>query len=97
EGWKRRDWDGQKLLELFHEFGFRSFAERVRKTHASSGAKKNAEVLATIGEARRAGGISPPSSTKVKPKARGADAPRSPGLFDEIMEVPQAAEPKAEV
>src|SRR5207245_4073026 len=23
EGWKRRDWDGQRLLELFHAFGFR--------------------------------------------------------------------------
>ena len=49
EGWKRRDWDGQKLLELFHEFGFRGFAERVRKTLAGSGAKKNAEALATAG------------------------------------------------
>src|SRR5207247_901161 len=45
QGWKRRDWDGQRLLELFHEFGFRGFAERVRKTLAASGAKKNAEVL----------------------------------------------------
>ena len=34
DGWKRRDWDGQRLLELFHEFGFRGFAERVRKTLA---------------------------------------------------------------
>ena len=32
EGWRRRDWDGQRLLELFHEFGFRGFAERVRST-----------------------------------------------------------------
>jgi DNA polymerase I len=49
EGWRRRDWDGQRLLELFHEFGFRGFAERVRKTLARSGAKKNADALATAG------------------------------------------------
>ena len=49
DGWKRQDWDGQRLLELFHEFGFRGFAERVRKTLAASGAKKNAEVLAAAG------------------------------------------------
>ena len=44
--WQRKDWDGQRLLELFHEFGFRSFAERVRKTLTTSGAKKNEEALA---------------------------------------------------
>src|SRR5262249_9341880 len=49
EGWKRRDWDGQKLLELFHEFGFRGFAERVRKTLAASGAQKNAAALEAAG------------------------------------------------
>ncbi len=51
DGWKRRDWDGQRLLELFHEFGFRGFAERVRKTLTASGAKKNASVLDIAGEA----------------------------------------------
>ena len=55
EGWKRRDWDGQRLLELFHEFGFRGFAERVRSTMAKSGAKKNAAVLETAGLASTAG------------------------------------------
>jgi DNA polymerase-1 len=55
EGWRRRDWDGQRLLELFHEFGFRQFAERVRKTLTASGARKNAELLAVAG-------ISPPPS-----------------------------------
>ena len=49
EGWKRRDWDGQRLLELFHEFGFRGFAERVRRTMTTSGAKKNAALLTTAG------------------------------------------------
>src|SRR5262245_9545408 len=60
EGWKRKDWDGQQLLELFHEFGFRGFAERVRKTLTNSGAKKNAEALAMAGlapsEAEASGG-----------------------------------------
>ncbi|MCS6864577.1 MAG: DNA polymerase I [Gemmataceae bacterium] len=55
DGWRRRDWDGPRLLELFHEFGFRRFAERVRKTLATHGAQKNAELLATAG-------ISPPST-----------------------------------
>ena len=49
DGWKRRDWDGQRLLELFQEFDFRGYANRVRKTLASSGAAKNAEVLAEAG------------------------------------------------
>ena len=30
EGWRRRDWHGQELLELFQEYGFRGFANRVR-------------------------------------------------------------------
>ena len=49
EEWRRKDWDGQRLLEIFHEFGFRGFAERVRKTLTASGAKKNEEVLETAG------------------------------------------------
>lgn len=49
EGWRRRDWDASRLLQLFQEFGFRGFAERVRSTLASSGAKKNSTVLETAG------------------------------------------------
>jgi DNA polymerase I len=63
ELWKRRDWDGQKLLELFHEFGFRGFAERVRRTLTTSGAQKNASALA-------AAGLSPASPS---PSAPGPD------------------------
>ena len=37
DGWRRRDWDGQRLLELFQEFGFRGYAERVRKTLTAGG------------------------------------------------------------
>ena len=50
DGWRRQDWDGQRLLELFQEFDFRGFATRVRTTLSGSGAKKNADLLAAIGE-----------------------------------------------
>ncbi|MBN9120757.1 MAG: DNA polymerase I [Planctomycetes bacterium] len=111
ENWKRRDWDGQKLLELFHEFGFRGFAERVRKTLASSGAKKNAEALTIAGLAPAPAAPAVPSGSddgrgvptapsaaapteptkpaKGKGKAKKA-APKTPSLFDELMEEPGA-------
>lgn len=90
EGWKRRDWDGQRLLELFQEFGFRGFAERVRGTLKASGSKKNAAVLELAGEAGRAGEKASPAREARQP-ARAAKAPsradsRSPGLFDMIYE-----------
>ncbi|HEY1189201.1 MAG TPA: DNA polymerase, partial [Gemmata sp.] len=98
EGWRRRDWDGQKLLELFHEFGFRGFAERVRKTLAGSGAKKNAEALAIAGLApapaadgaagRGVPGAQPAPAKKTKGKSK---KPTGPGLFDLLMEEPGAA------
>ncbi|HEX4611934.1 MAG TPA: DNA polymerase, partial [Urbifossiella sp.] len=92
DGWKRRDWDGQRLLELFHEFGFRGFAERVRKTVAAGGAAKNAAILESIGEA---GGVSGSTATGAttapQPRAaarakRSASArkPDGPSLFDQI-------------
>lgn len=84
--WKRRDWDGQRLLELFHEFGFRGFAERVRKTLTSSGAKKNAEVLSISGEpgdASRRVPVPPPGDSR-----RPAHA--APSLFDAIDEFADA-------
>jgi len=65
EAWRRRDWDGQKLLELFHEFGFRGFAERVRKTLAKSGAVRNAEALEAAGLAPAASGRTPDASPGV--------------------------------
>jgi DNA polymerase-1 len=98
EGWKRRDWDGQRLLELFHEFGFRGFAERVRKTMAASGAKKNAEALEVAGIVqanpdRKGGGNSTlhpiaPVPSSPKPKRSKSKAPTGPSLFDTIMEEP---------
>ncbi len=102
EGWKRRDWDGQKLLELFHEFGFRGFAERVRKTLASSGAKKNAEVLAVAGLApssEASGGRQPPDAgddKKPAKKAKGKAKKVTAGLFDQLMEEPEAGAPVAD-
>jgi DNA polymerase-1 len=72
DGWKRRDWDGQKLLELFHEFGFRGFAERVRRTLAGSGARKNADVLATAGLAPAPPEPSAPDDGRAVPGAAPA-------------------------
>jgi len=80
EGWKRRDWDGPKLLELFHEFGFRGFAERVRKTLARSGAAKNTDALA-------AAGLSPTPAAKKPATPRASSKtkkPKGPSLFDMI-------------
>jgi DNA polymerase-1 len=86
EGWKRRDWDGQRLQELFHEFGFRGFAERVRNTLLKSGAQKNAAALEAAGLA--SGGPTtavaqgtPPSKGKERGSKKAAG---SPGLFDAI-------------
>ena len=97
EGWRRRDWDGQKLLELFHEFGFRGFSDRVRRTLAGSGAKKNADALATAGLAPDATerGV-PAKKAKGKGKAK-KDAPGTQNLFAELMEegAPAAADEPA--
>lgn len=106
EGWKRRDWDGQKLMELFHEFGFRGFAERVRKTLAGSGAKKNAEALAVAGltptaptapdddrgvpNAATREATSGEDKKAKKTRAKKAAVPKGASLFDELMEEPGA-------
>ncbi len=93
EGWKRRDWDGQALLELFQEFGFRGFTERVRSTLKGSGAKKNADILASIGE----GGTpsTPPATTTSVARAgsrKKAPAKKATGfsLFGELGVEPDA-------
>ncbi len=85
ENWCRRDWDGPRLLELFQEFGFRGFANRVRSTLTRSGAAKNAAMLDTIGAG--------PVNTAPLPRRR-ADA--KPSLFDQIYETesPFADQPK---
>jgi DNA polymerase-1 len=77
DGWKRREWDGQRLLELFQEFGFRGFANKVRSTLTAGGAKRNAELLASIGE---------PASTTVAEAAPADHRPRKgqQSLFDQI-------------
>ena len=88
DGWRRQDWDGQRLLELFHEFGFRGFAERVRKTLTTSGAKKNAEVLATAGVASDGGRDGQPATaapiTQAPPRAN-PEAGRSPASSTRSM------------
>jgi DNA polymerase-1 len=99
EKWKRRDWDGQKLLELFQEFGFRGFAERVRKTLTGSGAQKNSAVLAVAGEtAVRAPSVSEglPASEGVKSRrSKSAKKPTGPTLFDQIYETEPTDTPLA--
>jgi len=79
DAWKRRDWDAQKLLELFHEFGFRGFAERVRKTMTAGGSARNAAILEDAG-------LAPTTAVRVvapagRPKAA---KPSGPSLFDAI-------------
>jgi len=83
EGWRRRDWDGEKLLELFQTFGFRGFANKVRSTLGAAGAKRNEELLQTIGQTAVA-----PASAKPKPveviEPPRIPRPGQPSLFDVI-------------
>ena len=81
DGWRRKDWDGQRLLELFHEFGFRSFADRVRKTLTNSGATEERRdvlrrpaSLASEDVSHRSASETAPAATSER-KTRGADAP----------------------
>ena len=83
DAWKRRDWDGQRLLELFTEFGFRGFANKVRSTLSKSGARRNAEVLADAGLG--GGDASPAAGGTVKDEP-AVKRPRTnkPSLFDTL-------------
>lgn len=89
DNWKRRDWDGQRLLELFHEFGFRTFADRVRKTLTTSGIKKNMELLTTIGEAVKPSVVDTerPTPLDTRPPSKRSQ-PSGPSLFDTLNEEP---------
>ena len=90
-GWKRRDWDGQRLLELFQEFGFRGYTERVRSTLRASGLKRNADNLQEAGIASTA--PTAPSST-TPAKSRAGRRSGAPSLFDSIYESePASPEP----
>jgi DNA polymerase-1 len=79
EGWRRRDWDGPRLLELFHEFGFRTFADRVRRTLGASGARRNAAALEAAG-LQAAGGAE--SSGAALERTPGSARPAKPGSID---------------
>ncbi len=82
-GWRRRDWDGPKLLELFQEFGFRGFANKVRSTLTASGAAKNAALLQELTGSPAttvAGESEPPVKTKSAKSSKSA----VPSLFDQI-------------
>jgi len=87
DGWKRRDWNGQRLLELFTEFGFRGFANKVRSTLTASGAKKNATMLGAMATAPK-----PAESTAVAGKAPKIPKPGLPTLFDMIDETAPASD-----
>ncbi len=72
DGWRRRDWNGEQLLELFQNFGFRGFANRVRSTLTKIGAAKNAELVAVTAV------VADEPSKMRKPR------PNQPSLFDLI-------------
>ena len=94
EAWRRKDWDGQRLLELFQGLGFRTFAERVRKTLSTSGAKKNAEVLATAGLAGApAVAASGTPSAPAPPAKKGRSSAKAASLFDQINETTEPPPP----
>lgn len=89
--WRRRDWDGERLLALFQEFGFRGFANKVRSVLTESGAARNAAMLEQIGASSLiAKGVPDPTQTEEMPQksrvSRTASAQPSPGpsLFDQI-------------
>jgi len=88
DGWRRRDWDGQRLLELFQEFGFRGFAERVRNTLRTSGAKRNSAILEDAGLASEKNQSAQPPTA---PKSRKAPAKKSNtiNLFSALGEEPE--------
>ena len=85
EGWRRRDWHGQELLELFQEYGFRGFANRVRATLTKAGAARNAELV----------GVAAPSTAVAvgeEPSKMRKPRPGQPSLFDLIDGVPPVVE-----
>ncbi|QEL20326.1 DNA polymerase I [Limnoglobus roseus] len=87
ENWKRREWDGPRLLELFQQFDFKGFANRVRATLTQGGQEKNAAILESIGEAKPTKAVKPAKAGKPPKVQAGAT------LFDQIEsdgEVPVA-------
>ncbi len=75
EGWRRRDWHGQQLLELFQDYGFRGFANRVRATLTKAGAARNAEIV---------GAVAPVAVAAEEPSKMRKPRPGQPSLFDLI-------------
>ena len=72
DNWRRRDWDLPRLQTLFQEFGFRSFADRIRNKLKSAGVQANTAMLASAG-------IPPTKSASTAAKVL---APSLGGLFD---------------
>ena len=86
EAWERREWDGQRLLELFAEFGFRGFANKVRSTLSKSGSKRNADNLAEAGISTGVNLDEPPRPHKDRAS-----------LFDSLDDDPAELSPVANV
>jgi DNA polymerase I len=87
DAWRRREWDSQKLLELFQRFGLRRFADRVRSGLKASGAQKNAAVVAVVAEAdEETSGHTGRATNGVA--AEVAPPPSKPGgtLFDGVVD-----------
>jgi DNA polymerase-1 len=100
EAWRRKDWDAQKLLELFQELGFRQLAGRVRKTLASHGRQKNTQLLGILGGTAHGDSPAVPPDHTPGPRAavRPADAPpKRRSLFEPTEDQDTAAETKEPV
>ncbi len=70
EDWRRREWDGPKLLQLFTELGFRRFSEQVRTSMKSAGKAKNAAILEQLDESKNLfSDFSDPEFAPVEPAA----------------------------
>ncbi len=77
DGWRRREWDGPKLLELMQGFGFRSFANQVRSGVKTAGAGTNTALPESMGAAAR--------------PARKRQAAEQDNLFSGIDDASEAA------
>ncbi|MCZ2341454.1 MAG: DNA polymerase I [Bacteroidales bacterium] len=84
DAWKRQDWDGQRLLELFQEFDFRSFANRVRGTLAKSGRQKNDTLLTLIGSTSTTPAVAPHTAVSIPtPRSNSAKQSSERNLFSD--------------
>ncbi|MFL5341891.1 MAG: DNA polymerase I [Gemmataceae bacterium] len=72
EGWHLRDWDAAKLLAIFQDLGFRSFANRMRSLAAPPGEPRQGDLFA---------GVAPPPPPDADAFPFGANAPGAPDIW----------------